>query len=177
MKRYGRNTLIKTLRELGVSDKERKEMRELAKEFEAQNVYKEVDKINQQVLGESIRPATLNYENMIRTMSYTGKDFSEILDEYRETLRNLESGTTNEAQQYYQNVVADLERLGFYVSNETIQNIDQNGLLDELIERIIFLQRYETISNKGGVRAGSQLDYDIENARTFIEQIIGFYEL
>ena len=60
----GRNYYVKLFREAGVTDKQRKELREIMREFEVDNVYDTIQERNQQVFNEMITPAQINYQNI-----------------------------------------------------------------------------------------------------------------
>ena len=172
MKGYGRNTLIKTLRELGVSDSERREMRELARELQNENFYKNVEQINREVLGDSITRTQLNYENMLRNMSYSGKSFKEVLEDYREEQRNVEQGTTSSVESYFQAVSSDLHRLFFPQATPNIlKSIYNSGAWQGFMKYVELLLKYENIE----VRKGSKLEYDIQQARLIIEGYLEAY--
>lgn len=145
-----KNPFIEELRELGVTDYQRRKLRELQKEYEESDIYKRIEKANQALLGERIRPVSLNYETTIKLLNYNiYNDINSILKDYKQGITLIEQGTTKDYEDYVNKLADELQEIGVY-------NATEGNLKDADLKDIEFwyseYKRYEDIGNAGGMQ-------------------------
>lgn len=94
---------ISRLRGLGVTDWQRRKLRELMREYEAYDLYSHISRLNNQLLGYGVTKQYLNYEtaaSMLEQGVYA--NINELLKDYREEKKNIEEGNTSEYSNYLQ---------------------------------------------------------------------------
>lgn len=148
------------MRELGVSDRDRKQIRKLMREYEERNAYNRIEALNRGLVGNRVRPQTLNYETVMNLLEYNIYDnANEIIDRYKQELDYLDKGTTSKFQNYLDNLIDILDDIG--ISNtQVIRDMSKEELdnIEYLLERY---NAYKDTGNVGGM----------EWARNHIDQI------
>lgn len=145
-----KNPFIQELRELGVTDYQRRKLRELQKEYEESNAYKKIEETNLELMGERIRPVSLSYETTIKLLNYNiYNDINSILKDYKQGITLVEQGTTKEFEEYIKKLADELQEIGVY-------NATKDRLKDADLEDVEFwyseYKRYEDIGNAGGMQ-------------------------
>lgn len=144
-----KNPLIEELRDLGVSDYERRKLRELSRELEAGDTYATIEQLNKQLLNERVRPVTLNYETAIRLLKYNVYgSIQEIVEEYKTAKMYVEQGTTKEYEEYIDKLYNELKDVG-------VEGVTPSALKSSNLTNVEYYygryKYYEEIGNKEGM--------------------------
>ena len=155
-----KNPLIQELRDMGVSDYERRKLRELAREYEAGDTYSKIEKLNKELLGERVSPVTLNYETALRLLEYNVYgNIREIIADYKQAKMYVDQGTTIEYEAYIDKLYNELVDIG-------VQGITKGALKDSNLATVeywySFYKQYELMGN----------GYGMEKAKTELEKAI-----
>lgn len=144
-----KNPLITELREMGVTDYQRRKIRELEKEYQSSDAYKKIEQLNYELLGERVRPVTMNYDTAIKLLKYNiYGNIQSVIKEYQNTLLLVEQGTTKEYEDYINSLAEELQDIG--VTNatpETLKSADLKGIEFWYSE----YQHYQDSGNEGGM--------------------------
>ena len=145
-----KNPLIEELRDLGVTDYQRRKLRELEREFQESGAYKKIEEANLELMGERVRPVTLSYETALRLLQYNMYgNIKGIIKEYKNALMLIDQGTTKEYEDYIYNLANELQDIG--VTNATPERLKEADLKD--IE--FWYSEYKKYEDSGNV-AGMQ---------------------
>ena len=130
-----KNSIVQQLRDLGVSDYERRQIRELSRFYEDNDLYREIAEKNIDVLEENIYPITLNYETAMRMLKYGDVNARVLIDEYKQAKLMIMNGTTVEIEKTLDSLIQELQDIG--VVNATRETVDSSdiGFLQEQIAR------------------------------------------
>lgn len=112
-----KNPFIQQLRDLGVTDYERRLLRNLQKEYEQKNAYSEIERLNYSLMKERVKPVTLNYENAVRLLQYNMYgNIREVINAYQQGLAYVDQGTTSEYEDYIERLAEELQDVGITVA-------------------------------------------------------------
>ena len=144
-----KNPLITELREMGVSDYYRRKIREIGKEFQETGAYEKIEQMNYELMGERIRPVTMNYDTAIKLLKYNiDGNIQSAIKEYKNALLLVDQGTTKEYEGYINILAEELQDIG--VTNaapETLKSADLKGIEFWYSE----YQHYQDTGNEGGM--------------------------
>lgn len=145
-----KNPIIQELRDLGVSDYERRKLRELARDYEADNTYSEIERLNQELLGERISPVTLNYETALRLLEYNVYgNIREIIADYKQAKMYVDQGTTTQYEQYIDKLFNELVDIGVQgITKDNLKNAD----LATVEYWYSYYKQYELVGNEAGMK-------------------------
>lgn len=137
---------VSRLRDLGVTDWQRRKLREVMREYEAYDLYSHISRLNNQLLGYGVTKQYLNYDtaaSMLEQGVYANID--ELLKDYREEKKNIEEGNTSEYTGYlkdWSNTIK--EYFGIDVSPE---HLDREVDMPSLEYFFDVYKRYEDSGN------------------------------
>ena len=158
----GRNKLVAYLRDLGVSDWERRQLRELGKLYNNTNAYNEIRQLNYQVLDSRQAPMELTYESIAGQIEYGGKTVKEILGEYRQQIYDYHQGSTTAINDFVTNRLDYLRNNFSYDSNV----VSDKNVIDAYIDNANFREKFDTYYmevekyNESGDNAGAYYWYN-----------------
>lgn len=129
-----KNSLVQQLRDLGVSDYERRQIRELSRFYEDNDLYREIASKNKEILGENTYPITLNYETAVRMIKYGVVDnVKALIDEYKQAKLMIMNDTTIEIEKTLDNLIQELQDIGVVnATRETVSSSDIGFLQDQI---------------------------------------------
>lgn len=142
-----KNPLIEELRNLGVTDYERRLLRELDKKLRASDIYNRAEDLNIKLLGQASRPASLSYETAVNAIKYGGYTARDLISEYKEEAKNVQSGTTSEYERYLEKLAEELEQIGVPTTVDNLRRADIGRVEYHLAE----FRRYEAVGNDIGM--------------------------
>lgn len=156
-----KNPIIQELRDMGVSDYERRKLREVIRELEENDYYEQIADLNQEVLGENVIPMTLSYETALRLLQYNVYgNIQDIIVEYKNAIKNVDQGTTTEIEDYLDRFANELQDIGIAVTKDDLRDID--------LENIQYLytefRKYEAMGDNGGMY-GTKRKIELELGR------------
>lgn len=144
-----KNPLISELREMGVTDYQRRKIRELEKKYQSSDAYKKIEQINYDLLGERIRPVSMSYDTAIKLLKYNiYGNIQSVIKDYENALLLVEQGTTKEYEDYINKLSEELQDIG--VPNATPDKF-RNANLNNIEYWYSAYKRYEDIGNEGGM--------------------------
>lgn len=156
-----KNQFLEELRELGATESQLNQLRQLKNEFEENDIYSTIEERNAELLGESVRPITLSYETALKLLKYNVYgNIQDIIKEYGNAKLMVEQGTTAEYEDYVKSFADRLQQYGVY--NATAENL-KSANLAEIEEWASIYDKYEAMNNDKGM----------EIARYNITRIIG----
>lgn len=125
-----RNPYIQQLRELGISDYERRKIRELEKRLQEKDFYSTIKERNRAFFQEEVGLLELNYQNLITHIKYGSGNVRQVIKEYEEELRAVEQGTTVDIERYSERRALELQELGLPVTQEQVLQIPEMSQKD-----------------------------------------------
>ena len=152
-----KNPFIQQLRELGVSDYERRLLRNVQREYEKGDVYSDIERLNYSLMKERVRPITLNYENAVRMLEYNiYGNIREIIKSYEQGIMYVNQGTTSEYEHYVERLAEELQDVG--ITSATPQRLKQANLAN--IE--YYYSEFKTYEQNGNSTGMSKAKAKIE---------------
>ena len=144
-----KNPLIEELRELGVTDYQRKKLRQLEREFQESGAYKQIEETNLELMGERIRPVSLSYDTAVRLLKYNiYGNIDSIIKEYQTAIMYVNQGTTKEYEDYINKMAEELQEIGIYnATPEKLKDADTKTVEFWYSE----YKKYENTGNSGGM--------------------------
>lgn len=144
-----KNPLISELREMGVTDYQRRKIRELEKEYQSADAYKKIEQLNYELLGERVRPVSMSYDTAIKLLKYDiYGNIQSVIKEYENALLLVEQGTTKEYEDYINSLSEELQDIG--VPNATPDKL-RNADLKSIEFWYSEYQHYQDSGNEGGM--------------------------
>ena len=143
-----KNPLIEELRDLGVSDYERRLLRQLSQEFERGDVYSGIEQLNRQLLDQAIKPVKLDYNTAVNLIKYGGYTVDEVIQQYKGELSAYKQGTTSSYEDWLERFTEELQDIGVTnATKENVRNADR-GRLEYLYGRF---RHYEFTGDLNGM--------------------------
>lgn len=149
-----KNPFIQELKDLGVTNEQLEQLKELQKRYEDSDAYSKISKANSNLLGEPIRPMTLSYETAYRLMEYNVYgSIQQIIEQYENALILIDEGTTQEYESYISKLAEELQEIG-------VINAIHSKLKSSDLKKIEFYyaiyKKYEAGNNQGGMSYARQ---------------------
>lgn len=145
-----KNPFIQQLRDMGVTDYQRRKLRNLMRELEENDYYEEIASTNEELLGENVRPMTLSYETAVRLLQYNVYgNIQEVIEKYGQAIMYIEQGTTQEFEEYLDKFANELQDIGITATKDVLREAD--------LENVQYLysefRTYEAMADEGGMYA------------------------
>lgn len=145
-----KNPFIQQLRDMGVTDYQRKKLRNLMRELEENDYYEEIASTNKELLGENVRPMTLSYETALRLLQYNVYgNIQEVIESYGQAIMYIEQGTTQEFEDYLDRFADELQDIGITVTKDMLREADLENAQYLYSE----FRKYEAMGDSGGMYA------------------------
>lgn len=151
MGRFQKNPYLSVLRELGATDYQIRVIRQLSKEFEEKDLYREIAVTNETLLGGADRPVTLNYASAA-AMARHGLTIKEIIGRYRAERDYVEKGGVSLSYiRETERMAAELSEFGYGVTPDEVRAVLNSGYRDTFFDLFTRFTNYKSNDYGDGV--------------------------
>ena len=138
--------MLKQLKAIGFTDDDIKELDNLSKIFEDNDLYRKIGKLNQSTLGVNIQPSYISPDIITERITRDDKATpSSIIGEYKEDIQRYSQGSTTNIDNYLEAVSNELAMNDINAPIDKLSSILNNNSNDfEVIEEFIaYCRKYE----------------------------------
>lgn len=140
---------LKELQDLGVTQSQIKQIDELREVYNKNKLYSKIEKANEQLLGERVRPLSMSYETAYRLLQYNiYGNVDNIIQQYENAILLINQGTTAEYEDYVSKLAEELQDVGIYNATTSALKDTDLSKVEDLYKQY---KNYEATNNRGGM--------------------------
>lgn len=145
-----KNDFLQELIDMGATESQLKELRNIQSIYKEKDIYSKIEKTNNELLGERVKPLTLSYETAVRLIKYNVfSNIQGVLDSYKNAILLVDQGSTQQFEDYTNKLAEELQDIGAY--NATPEKLRRTKL-DELEFWYSKYRKYELAGHIGGMQ-------------------------